>query len=222
MKRAAEKTLSLAIAAIALAAVLAQLVVGMKMFAPVGVLQMTWHLLGYFTILTNIGVIILLTAVGLGANIPTRLRGTFTLATTGVGLVFHLLLSHLYVFEGLAWWADLALHTLIPLAMIFWWTAFTPRHQVTWKDPFWWVCYPVLYGVYSLLRGPLNLTDAYPYPFLDPTELGYLGVAKVFVAMSIGFLIFGFAMVAFARGTDPNLAEARRQRRRKKSPGNRR
>jgi uncharacterized membrane protein len=179
----------------------AQLVVGLHWYGPVGVLDVTWQLLGFFTILPHIGVVLLLSAVGLGISVPVRLRGTFTLAASGAGLIFHLLLAHLYDFKGLAWWSDLALHTLTPLAMLYWWAAYTPKHQVQWNDPFWWVTFPIGYGIYALIRGPLNLDNQDPYPFLDPDKIGYEGVAKVFVAMTVGFLLFGMIMVALSKVT---------------------
>ena len=43
--------------------------------------------------------------------------------------------------------------------------------------------YPVAYGAYSLIRGPI--VDWYPYPFLDPRVHGYpyVTVMMIFVAI---------------------------------------
>jgi hypothetical protein len=47
--------------------------------------------------------------------------------------------------------------------------------------------YPLAYLAYSLIRGP-NV-DWYPYPFLDPDEVGgYAGVAAMSIGITILFL----------------------------------
>lgn len=191
-----ERPICFAIAGMALAAMVAQVIVCLEQFAPVTVAESVWYLLGFFTILTNLSLVGLFTAIGLGFRVAPRLRGALALATSCVGIVFHLLLADQFDFEGLAWWADIALHTLIPLAVIGWWFAFTTADQVQWTDPLRWVLFPIAYGIYALVRGPLNLSEHYPYGFLDPTRIGYDGVALVFVGLAVGLVLMGMGMIA--------------------------
>ncbi|MDF1839684.1 MAG: Pr6Pr family membrane protein [Planctomycetota bacterium] len=205
-----EKPIALSIAAASLAAMIAQVLVCLEQYAPVTVLESVWFLLGFFTILTHICVVVMFSAIALGKPIPRLMRGTIALASACVGIIFHLLLADQFNFEGLAWWADLALHTLIPLAVLGWWLAYTRREQVRWSDPFLWVLYPIAYGISALIRGPLNISEHYPYGFLDPTKLGYDGVALVFLGMAAAFIGFGLGMIACVKRpwrSDPGGAQ---------------
>jgi hypothetical protein len=57
--------------------------------------------------------------------------------------------------------------------------------------------YPMLYLVYSLIRGPI--VDWYRYPFLDPDEAGgYLGVALYSVGITVGIGLFSWIIAALA------------------------
>ncbi len=41
-----------------------------------------------------------------------------------------------------------------------------------------WLVYPLLFAVYSLIRGPI--VGWYPYPFLDPAHVGGYGVVALY------------------------------------------
>jgi hypothetical protein len=53
-----------------------------------------------------------------------------------------------------------------------------------------WLAFPVVYLVYSLIRGPI--VDWYPYPFLDPGHNGYGAVAVT----SLMLLVMSAALAA--------------------------
>ncbi len=46
-----------------------------------------------------------------------------------------------------------------------------------------WLIFPLVYVIYSLIRGPY--VDWYPYPFLDPRAGGYDGVAAYAAGIAI-------------------------------------
>ena len=106
----------------------------------------------YFTILTN-----LLVAVGLSSSTlapDTRLGAWFSRATVQsgtavyiaiVGIVYSLLLRHIWDPEGLQKLADVLLHDLIPLLYVAYWVIFLPKNSLRWKDALTWLTYPAVY-----------------------------------------------------------------------------
>ena len=66
-----------------------------------------------------------------------------------------------------------------------------------------WLLYPALYCVYSLIRGAF--VDWYPYPFIDPLQLGYprvflniAGLILLFIVMSLLYVAIGRAIAKFS------------------------
>ncbi|MCW2602206.1 MAG: hypothetical protein JWN61_341, partial [Pseudonocardiales bacterium] len=53
-----------------------------------------------------------------------------------------------------------------------------------------WLIFPLGYLIYSLVRGPI--ADWYPYPFMDPDEHGYGGIA--ITSMIIAVAVAGIAV----------------------------
>jgi hypothetical protein len=156
---------------------------------------------GYFTILTNILVALVLT-VALVA--PASSAGRFfkrpgvTTATAAaiavVGLAYFLLLRAVWNPQGWQLVADSVLHYVTPiLFLVYWWIA-VPKHGLRWSHLPAWASYPIGYLVYMLIRG--KLTGLYPYHFLDVGALGYgkalmngLGVLFIFILVSVLLLV---------------------------------
>ena len=63
------------------------------------------------------------------------------------------------------------------------------------RDGLTWLVVPLAYLVYSLVRGAV--VDWYPYPFMDPGEHGYAGVAvtSVVIAVVLAVIATGVASV---------------------------
>lgn len=157
-----------------------------------------WWLAGYFTILTNLGVALLMAATMLGARTSARLQGGLVLSITVVGIVYHLILARLWAPQGVAWWADQGLHTAVPILMLIWWLGFGDK-RVTPRDLPAWLIWPALYASYALTRGAL--TGFWPYPFLDADKLGWQQVALNSAGMVLGFAVLGLALIALARAS---------------------
>lgn len=155
-----------------------------------------WWLAGYFTILTNLGVALVMAAIALGRRPSARLQGGLILAIMMVGIVYHALLARLWAPQGLAWWADQGLHTATPILMFGWWLGFGSR-QVTLRDLPAWLIWPAFYATYALFRG--SLTGFWPYPFLDADQLGWAPVALNTAGMVMAFAALGAALIALAR-----------------------
>ena len=191
-----------AIALVALAGLAAQARVSWTFLgAAAGPGLLLWTLAGYFTVLSNALVLLVLGASALGGTaVGPVTAGALALTMALVGLVYHLLLAGLWAPAGLAWWADQALHTAVPLLVALWWAALADKRGLTAAAPVLWLVWPLAYMSYALVRG--GLTGWYPYPFLDLATLGAGAVALNLGGLLIALLAAGYAMLALARRLD--------------------
>jgi hypothetical protein len=111
-----------------------------------------------------------------------------------VGVVYAVLLRKLWHPHGLQLLADIALHDAVPFLYTFYWLTFVPKGSLRWSDPAWWLVYPVLYFVYSMLRGATF--GIYLYPFFDAAKLGFFQVLLNGIAFLAGFSGLGVALMA--------------------------
>jgi hypothetical protein len=158
----------------------------------------------FFTILTNFLVALVFTAAAVRprAEWGEWLRTPSVQASTAVyiaivGMVYQLLLRHLWNPMGAQWVADVLLHSIIPVGYVLYWWLFAPRDGLSWKNALGWLVYPGAYLVYTLARGAVS--GLYPYPFVDVTALGYGGVLVRCAGLMLLFLGTGLLMVAIAR-----------------------
>ena len=111
-------------------------------------------------------------------------RGAVTLCMTTVILIFIVLLSGYPASELTAVpWDNTVLHYIMPIVVMVDWVIAGPRAGIAFRPALLWLAIPLLYLVYSLLRGPI--ADWYPYPFMDPSTHGYLGVAITSVVIAV-------------------------------------
>jgi hypothetical protein len=158
-------------------------------------LPVAGHLIDYFsffTIETNLLVAVVLTiycARPQAAQFLTRpsVKSALVVYIIVVGVVYAVLLRNLWHPHGLQLLADMVLHDAIPFLYPFYWLAFLPKGSLRWSDPAWWLVYPVLYFLYSMLRGAAY--GIYLYPFFDAAQLGFARVS-----------MNGFALLAFFFG----------------------
>lgn len=164
--------------------------------------------LSYFTVLTNILVVLVWTAGGVGAATKATqasvlsffrrpgVASAIAVYITVVAVIYHGLLSQLWDPQGLTKVVDFMLHTVLPgLYLIYWWLGI-PKHNLRWHWAVTWLSYPVGYSVYTLLLGAIR--HKYPYPFSDVTTLGYLRVLlnscfvlSFFAVLSLVFIGLG-------------------------------
>jgi hypothetical protein len=158
----------------------------------------------YFTILSNILVAAGLWAAALVAEKQplaflrrpaVRAAAVLYIATTGV--VYVLLLRGLATLGPWGLLADRILHYAMPLIYIGWWAAFAPKGRVGFAAVAAFLAFPVLYGAYSLVRGPL--VGWYPYPFLDVDALGWGPVFLNVVLFTLAFAVGGAVVIAIDR-----------------------
>ncbi|MFD6390283.1 Pr6Pr family membrane protein [Nocardia sp. NPDC060259] len=154
--------------------------------------------LSYFTIESNIlGVAILLIG-GLLAPQSHRwqlLRGAVTLYMLITMVVYAVLLANIDVMLTDKWINDI-MHRYLPLVLVLDWmlVAMPRRLRPSAQLIGQWLIFPLIYGVYSLIRGPI--VDWYPYPFIDPRQQGYVSMALGLVVLTLVFAVLAVAMAS--------------------------
>jgi hypothetical protein len=163
---------------------------------------------GYFTILTNIlvALVLLLPLVAPASSVGRFLhrpgvRTSTAVAIFAVGIAYHLLLRNVWDPQGWQLVADSVLHYVTPILYLWLWWVAVPKQGLRWSHVAAWTSYPMGYLVYMLIRG--ELTGLYPYHFLDVGALGYgttltngLGVLLGFVLVSLIFLVASLLQVS--------------------------
>lgn len=147
--------------------------------------------LGYFTVLTNVFVALVLSVRRFFSSPHTLACAAASIAL--VGLAYHVLLRHIWNPQGAQWLADVLLHYVTPLLYVAWWVFAAPRPALRWWSPWLWCLYPAGYLVYALMRG--ELLQVYPYPFIDVTALGYGRVALNALGLMLVFIVIAWVLV---------------------------
>lgn len=141
-----------------------------------GVWMATLRFFSYFTILSNLLVALATIATAFGS----RSRSAGFLARAGVragialyiavtGMVYVLVLRHLWQPQGAQWWADVALHYATPLCYLAWWVLATPHGALGWRQLPRWLLFPLAYLAWIVFR-QRAIEPWSPYPFLDLGE----------------------------------------------------
>ncbi|MEK0430655.1 MAG: hypothetical protein RL139_459 [Gemmatimonadota bacterium] len=160
---------------------------------------------GYFTILTNLLVALVLTVpavapAGRAGRFFSDLRTTWT-ASAGivvVGVAYHLLLSAIYNPTGVEALTDLAFHYIVPVLYAAYWVAFTDVREARWTRQVGALSvYPTAYFAYLVVRG--QLIGTYPYFFVDVREIGLLAAFRNAVGILVCYLVVAWVIALLAR-----------------------
>jgi hypothetical protein len=154
-----------------------------------------WVLARFFTVITNLIVMVAMTLEAIGRRLPPVLLGGATIAILLVGIVYMTLLRGMAELSGAALLADTLLHKVSPIAMTAWWLLFAPRARLQRSAPLWWAAYPLVYFAYAIWRGQLD--GRYPYPFMDVSRLGWLQALMNAGGIAMAFLLAGLLLVWF-------------------------
>jgi hypothetical protein len=180
--RTVGSVLRLAMAAAVVAAIVTQLA------NTISIGNSVVNFFSFFTIQSNIiGVAAVTTAALAGPAVRTRvwlsqLRGAATLYMGITGMIFSLLLSGADVQTPIPW-VNSVLHYVFPLFIVIDWLVDRSVRPLSFRQGLIFLAYPVAYGAYALIRGPI--VDWYPYPFLDPRVHGYLYVTVMMIFVAI-------------------------------------
>lgn len=158
--------------------------------------ERVFNVFAYFTIQSNLllgGTALMLAARPVRPESTLfrtlRLNGVLCIAVTGI--VYHAVLAGLDELHGWAAVTNFLLHTATPIVGVLGWLLFGPRGETDWRIVGWSIVYPVLWLVFTLIRGAF--VGFYPYPFVNVDEHGYgrvllncLLVAVLFLALAAG------------------------------------
>lgn len=179
--------------------------------------ELTLNFFSYFTIQTNIMVMIALAVPALAPNskagqwlVRPSVHAAITLYIAVVGLVYHFLLAATWAPQGWSLLANNLLHYVMPAAFVANWLMFTPKGQLRQSDPFRWLVVVGAYGVWTLIHGAFS--HWWPYWFVDVDTLGYGKAAAYFAGLLIFFLFVGAIMF----GIDQLLGRTSGQRDRRR------
>jgi hypothetical protein len=114
-----------------------------------------------------------------------RLNGVLCIAVTGI--VYHVALASLDDLTGWAAVANFLLHTASPVVGVLGWLLFGPRGRTDQRIVAWSIVFPLLWLVFTLVRG--EFVGFYPYPFVDVAEHGYPRVLLNCLLVAILFLV---------------------------------
>lgn len=164
--------------------------------------ETTIRFFSYFTILTNSLCAIYFTAISVSSNGPSTLNKRSAILTpitvyiTVVGLVYQIVLRHLWEPKGMQKVVDELLHSIIPAVVIIFWYFFGQVRKAKYTNSIKWLIYPVAYFILILMRG--NIAGFYPYPFIDVSQIGILKALQnslllmlLFVFLSMAFIFIG-------------------------------
>jgi hypothetical protein len=104
-------------------------------------------------------------------------------------------------------WVNTVIHYIFPLVVLADWLYQPPKSTLRFGQMGYWLIYPLIYLVYTLIRGAS--VGFYPYPFLNPaTAGGYGGVALYCVAIFAAFLIVGAGLIALGNWSRGSIGRA--------------
>lgn len=155
----------------------------------------------YFTILSNVfAVVTLLFGAYIVASKTKQrwfsdlLRGAATLYMVITGIVFSLLLANIEnaTLTAVAW-DNTVLHYIMPIAVFIDWLIDRSRSKFSYKTSLLWLAFPIIYVVYSLVRG--MAINWYPYPFLNPEVNGYTGVVVTVIGIALTSLVLSCVLI---------------------------
>lgn len=146
--------------------------------------ESTVRFFSYFTILTNILVVI---CAACRVRRP-RVVAAVAVYIFVVGVVYNLVLRQTWNPQGWQRVVDELLHVLVPFAWLIYWWFEGGRERLEWRDVWVWLIYPAVYATVVMVRG--NFTGWYPYPFMN---------LKGIVILIFVFFLFSLLAVALGR-----------------------
>ncbi len=158
----------------------------------------------YYTFHTNVfvGLWYVLSGLFPGKEKPSlwvkdAFKGAVTTYITITGLVYCTLLIQVEIaYVGYLPFASIIIHMVVPVLMIADYVFFPVVLSPQWKRLPFWLTYPILYALFTLIRGAI--IDFYPYPFIDPNQvnttlqlvINYVGL----ILLHVGFAAFYLAI----------------------------
>jgi len=161
-----------------------------------------YHFFRFFTVLTNLGIAILMTTTAwrLVRDRPLPPASAYAAALVYIivtGATYELMLRRLWSPTGVMVYADMTLHDIIPVLTLVFWTACAPKAPLRGSDPTRWLAFPAVYFAVTVVAGYFGA--GYPYGFFDAGKIGAMGVARNALTFLLVFLGLGLGLLAVAR-----------------------
>jgi hypothetical protein len=171
---------------------------------------LTVNFFSYFTIESNIvAIVVLLIGAGLliggirsfGFLEPGwygGLRGAAVTYMIITAIIYNLVLRGVVTAGVEVSWTNEVLHLIGPSYLIVDWIFAPGRHRLEWRQLWHFLVFPLVWGSYTLIRGPFVYDQLwgrqrwYPYPFLDPIEMN----GRIAVALSILAIVALLALIS--------------------------
>jgi hypothetical protein len=161
-----------------------------------------------YVVVLLIGALLLFGRSGDDPGWFTILRAVATTYMATTGVVYNLLLRNIALPQGTTVeWSNEVLHVVGPLYLVLDWF-FAPGRTALRNQALWWIVgFPIVWAIYTLIRGPFAVDPAtgvmpwYPYPFLNPatSRNGYLSVSFYVILIAVVILVVGFGVVWISR-----------------------
>ena len=213
----------LAVSAAIVAAVVGQLVTSVTFWQSRGVTNLTSNVVNFFSFFTvesNVASAVVLT-VGAVLAILGRHRDSraFAVARASVvtymvvtGIVYNLLLRGIELPQGATLgWSNEILHVIAPAYLLIDWLFAPGRIALSARTILPVLVFPIVWVVYTLVRGPFVVDQVYgntfwyPYPFLNPATSagGYLSVLIAVVVIAAVIALVAAGVLWISRRTPP-------------------
>lgn len=112
-------------------------------------------------------------------------------------LVFHFTLSHRINYEGLPYTTTVIMHYITPCLFVLYWILFQKKKEFSFNYSLIWLIYPIIYLIYTLIRGVL--VGWYPYPFIDASVLSPEKIILNSIGVGLIFIICGVIFVFLSK-----------------------
>lgn len=178
------------IAALVVAAIATQLVHARGLEPPGGIVSF----FSVFTIEANIIAVVVFVVGAIPGREPTSrwydlVRGAAATYMSITGVVYAVLLSDQPAgADSTIPWVNEVLHYLVPLVVFLDWLFVPPEQAIRLRESLTWAAFPLVYAIYSLIRGAA--TSWYPYPFLNADMHGLGRVLVNCIGIGIGTIVF--------------------------------
>jgi hypothetical protein len=174
-----------------------QLALTLQNMAAEGLAAGLWRYLGFFTILTNLGVAIVASVMAARPDLAgPRLRLMTAASILFVAVVYSVALRSVWHPTGWQAVADHGLHDVVPLLFLVVWLL-AGHGGLEWRYALWAVAPPLAYCLYAFARGAAD--GWYAYWFLDPHALGPLKLAGCIAVLAAAVLVISLGLTAIDR-----------------------
>ena len=213
--------LRVAVAVAIVVAVVAQLSASLGFWRGSGITDPTTQVVNFFSFFTvesniasavvlAVGAVLLVARPGPDSSGFTLVRASVVTYMVVTGIVYNLLLRGIELPQGsTVGWSNEILHVVAPVYLLLDWLFAPGRVPLAARSISPVLVFPVVWVVYTLVRGPI-VVDAvygndfwYPYPFLNPVDSanGYLSVMfyVVLIAAVIGLVAAGVLWISRRR-----------------------